>query len=265
MPENNKNINLFLSGGLGNVLFQFIAASYLKEHKSKNVIINDTLVNKNFITNNILNWKIHPFIANKLFRDKFQYSNKFHLVGLLNLFFSKLLKKPFVDSVYQRTNFYDLHSDYKFLLGYYQNLKFYDDVWFDSKLNEIAMFFDIKLHTNRIVVHYRGTDSIWAKNNSYYYERIFHEIKTLNNKVYFVTDDKIKCIEAIKEFKITNYSFFNSNIKDDFKFLAESQTIYCSPSTFSWWSSIINSDSKNITMPLYFKNRFPVEKKIRYI
>ena len=96
---------LFLSGGLGNVLFQFIAASFLKEFKSKNVLINDMLINKNFITTNVLNWKTHPFVAEELFKEKFHFINKFHFFGLLNLLISRLVKKPFINSVYQRTNF----------------------------------------------------------------------------------------------------------------------------------------------------------------
>jgi hypothetical protein len=141
---------LFLCGGFGNILFQFIAASFLKEFKSKNVCISTILVNKNFITTNVLNWKIHPFIAEELFKEKFEFTNKTHVFGLFNLFISRFLKIPFINSVYQRTNFYNLHSDYKFLLGYYQNLKFYDKIWFDSKLNEIPICFDIKPHIDRM-------------------------------------------------------------------------------------------------------------------
>lgn len=260
-----KKTIIFLCGGFGNVLFQFIAASFLKEFKSKNVCISNILVNKNFITTNILNWKTHPFIAEELFKEKFQFTNKTHFFALLNLFISRLVKTPFINSVYQRTNFNNLYSDHKFLLGYYQNLKFYDKIWFDIKLSEIADVLEIKPPVDRIAVHYRGTDSIWAKTNSNYYKIIFNEIKTLNKTAYFVTDDKEKCLETIDKYGITNYSIYSSSIKDDFKFLAESQTIFCSPSTFSWWSSIINSSSKNITMPLYFKKRFPVEKKIRFL
>ena len=256
---------MFLAGGLGNVLFQYIAASFLKEVKSKNLLINDMLINENFITTNILNWKIHPFIAEELFKEKFHFINKFHFFGLFNLLISRLIKRPFINSIYQRTDFCNLNSDSKFLLGYYQNLSFYDKIWFDSKLNEIATFFDIKPHTDRIAVHFRGADSLWAKTNSNYYKIIFREIKTLNKKIYFVTDDTKKCLELIKKYEIANYSFYSSSIKDDFKFLAESQTIYCSPSTFSWWSSILNSASKNIIMPLLFKKRFPVEINVRYL
>ena len=75
---------MFLAGGLGNVLFQYIAASFLKEVKSKNLLINDMLINENFITTNILNWKIHPFIAEELFKEKFHFINKFHFFGLFN-------------------------------------------------------------------------------------------------------------------------------------------------------------------------------------
>jgi len=256
---------IFISGGFGNVLFQFIAASYIKEFKSQKVYINTLLVNENFITKNILNWKIHPFIGEKLFTNNFDNTNKIYLFGLFKLFLSRLLKTPFLNSVYQRTNFSVFYSEHKFMLGYYQNLKFYDKKWFNLKLSEIASILEINQPVDRIAVHYRGTDSVWGKTNSNYYKIIFHEIKTLNKKIYFVTDDKKKCLEIIKKYEITNYSFYSSSIKDDFKFLTETQTIFCSPSTFSWWSSIINSDSKNITMPLYFKNRFSIEKNIRFL
>ena len=103
----------YLSGGFGNILFQYVGVSYIKDFSNCFVSVDKILINNNFITKHILKWKIHENNIDFLF-EKFNVKNNKNYLGLFFLYFSRLLKRPFFLSVYQDTYFNKIYLNMNF-------------------------------------------------------------------------------------------------------------------------------------------------------
>lgn len=254
----------YLSGGFGNILFQYVGINYIQDFSQSLVHVDKTLISNNFISKYIIRWNIHDDYSDLLFK-KCNIKSRNNYFGILFIYISKFLKYPFFSSVYQSTHFNKLYLNMNFYQGYYQNISLYDKKWFNLKIKELSNVLKINSKIDRRVLHFRGGDTVDGATHFYYYETVLREISDDQKLIYIVSDDKITCKKFLRKFYITNYKFISGNVLEDFIFLANSDTIYCAPSTFSWWASILGSENKKITMPLFYKNRFPIDKEIRYI
>ena len=66
---------IYLSGGFGNQLFQLMAASHLSS-LNFNVFIDTSLVERNFITEKLLGWKIHGNFVAQNFAQNFKFGKR---------------------------------------------------------------------------------------------------------------------------------------------------------------------------------------------
>ena len=68
--KSNKTKEVYLCGGFGNIMFQFVLINRLTE-MGHNVVIYDNFIKNNIITRYILRWKIQ----NDFYRDYFKKNN----------------------------------------------------------------------------------------------------------------------------------------------------------------------------------------------
>ena len=146
-------------------------------------------------------------------------------------------------------------------MGYYQNLNLYDSSFWDY-VAELTEKLKISIPKDRTVVHMRFGDSVWALENKTYYEKIKDVLSRVDEKIYFVSDDHVRCKEFASSIDV-DYVLIKRDMISEFKFIAESKNCFCAPSTFSWWASILNLKQKErIFMPLFFKERFKLESSV---
>lgn len=232
-----KNKNIWLMGGFGNVLFQFLFA--LKFDK-KSVQIIPTLTEKNFFTK-FLKFTIHNKTYMPLFYElNFNsYTPSFFnsFIILLKSFVSKKIKAPFLDTYFYPYDKLGLNAKNNInYFGYFQNKELLEKYDKELMVLNAAIFsvFKPKKLSRKVVVHYRLGDSDWAKANLEYYFKI-KELIILNKQEITVVTDSIQ--EASEFFNDCNVKqiFSNSPI-EDFKIMLEAVTLYTAPSTFSWWA-----------------------------
>lgn len=241
--------NIWLMGGFGNNLFQYLA--YLKlKNKGYDVHFVSNLIKENFVTK-FFGWKIHsPTILNFITTNSLNY---FKFIKTLTILFISKLFKIRTSSIFTN-NINNINNSVN-IFGYFQERKFLESCEKEfSELNDIIpansnLFFSDK----SLTIHFRWGDSSWAKLNQEYYDKI---IKLSHNyeEIIIVTDD----IDMAKlKFKsIINLNFNNSNsVLEDFTILRNSSNLACAPSTFSWWAAQLSKTCKTVYMPKYIHNK----------
>ena len=117
----------YLSGGFGNLLFQYMAIEFLRKKYQKRVLIESRLIERNFFTTKFLKWSVHQNLSELLFdKEEFFKSNLFiSIYELLNLYISKILKRRFRKYYYLPTENIDIDNRSSIIMGYFQNLSLY--------------------------------------------------------------------------------------------------------------------------------------------
>ncbi len=242
---------IWLQGGFGNILFQLVPALRIGQ---KNVYLSTYLTKKNSISY-FLGWKIHSDeYTNFFLKSKFNFNiirvNRF--LAFIHIFFgfiSKKLKTPFLGYIYfnkniQQNNIYN-NSHY---FGYFQNKIYLENhrKQLSQISNQLQSVYSNKDLSVKCAVHFRYGDSIWAKKNFTYYEKV--KSKLLNKKylITIVTDSKDEAYNFFKDLK--NFKIVSGEVIRDFSILISSDILYCAPSTFSWWAANC-SKAKDIFMP----------------
>lgn len=224
----------------------------------------DVLTQKNIFTK-IMGWKIHkPIYEYIIEKDNFNNPNLFTLIfDFFCFYISKLIEKPFLNRQFVLKSSVFPNYDNISIIGYFQNLSNFSQNEIQLFCNYISKKLNIGQIVDRTVIHFRWGDSVWAKKNEEYYKIIRQIIKSKKENYYLITDDKKKSKEFFKNTDLKIKVVSKSEI-DDFIFLAKSKNIYCAPSTFSWWASMIHHSEKNIVMPLFFKEFFNNDSGVKY-
>ena len=226
---------IWLMGGIGNNLFQ-IFLGYILEKKNYRIHYVSNLTKKNWVTK-FLGWTIHDntyrfFLKNDQIIES---SNLLVLLGMIskktgfNIFNVKYVKVINTSGFEKANNFFGYFQDKLFLKKHEE--EFHD---FCSSIHRIILS-NNPLQAGKTVVHFRGGDSLWAKENLGYYLAIKKRIKYLD-MVEIISDD----LDAAKIFfgKSKNYKFSQSTSPlTDFQTIVLASNIYCAPSTFSWWAA----------------------------
>lgn len=256
---------LYLIGGFGNILFQLLAFYSLQKNKKIKIKLVDVLTQKNIFTK-IMGWKIHKPIYNHIIKkDNFNNPNLLMITfDFFCFYISKLIKKPFLNREFVLEYSVFPNYDNISIIGYFQNLSNFSQNEIHLFCNYVSKRLNIGQIVDRTVIHFRWGDSVWAKKNEEYYKTVRQIIKSKKENYYLITDDKKKSKEFFKDTKLKITIVSNSEI-EDFIFLARSKNIYCAPSTFSWWASMICNSEKNITMPIFFKEYFNNDSGVKYL
>lgn len=231
--------------------FQLIELLRLRS-SNKEVHISIVLTERNALTS-ILNWNVHNQIYQSLLKKlavikRESYCDYFIVI---KAFLSQILKIPVCDTYF----FLKETKEKKFNFGYFQ-----DKNYLSQNRHHILnlggvirqCFYDEK-RQREYVIHYRGTDSDWAKDNKNYYEAVRKEVLLLDNHFLVITDDVEKaksCFEGC-----SNVEYQRRSPQEDFSTLVSSSTkFYMAPSTFSWWAAHALDPKVKVVMPKKIEN-----------
>ena len=244
-------MRFYLLGGLGNISFQALAVQTLLE--KNDVSLNDILIRQNQLTK-ILRWKVHENMSEFIF-EKHQFLENNHLsIALFDLpllFLSKITGK----SIFGRMWIVDpteLRSNYLAVSGYFQEQAIFNLT--SIHINHLSKrLYDVTSETrSNIVIHYRGTDSNWAKAMDDYYLKIF-DLLGSNADVIAVTDD----IARAKVDLFWCKDIRSGTVLQDLSLLLNAKTVFCAPSTMSWWAAIASTEAEKVYMPKILQTLLP--------
>ena len=227
-----KNVKIVkIKGGLGNQLFQYSFALFLKEKFGLKVILDISWFKKQTKRNFIL----PEFVNIRL--DVVELKKSSLIAKIVNyrtedLFTNMILKKNLPP-----IRVYD---------GYWQNIVFASEL---KKENLNKYFSKPIVQGDYYFIHLRGTDFKLSKSHNLidysYYRKNLKFFK--NKKVFALTDDLNEFNSTIKKSN-NEIEIFNGNEKEAFNLIFFSKGGILSNSTFCWWPVFL-SNKKNIIQP----------------
>lgn len=241
---------LYLQGGFGNVCFQLIELLRLRSSNVE-VHVSIVLTEKNALTS-ILKWNIHNPMYQSLLTKLFVKKRENHLdyFIVIKAILSKSLGIPVLDTYF----FQKKLRNKKFNFGYYQDKNYlcqnkHHIVQLGGILRQC--FYKEK-REREFVIHYRGTDSDWAKENSKYYESVRKEVLLSDKPFLVITDDMDKAKLCFKGCARVEYQMRTT--EEDFSTLVSTGAkFYMAPSTFSWWAAHALDPRVEVVMPKYLE------------
>ncbi len=217
-------IHARIVGGLGNQLFILSEALSYKKELTDEIFIYDFTNNYKIFRFSVFNCTNNFF---KIVEPKKSSLSFLILKSRFAYFYRKFFKRNFI------------FINNIFLDDYYQ------DILINNLNNSIKIFrklFNIStIPFDRVVIHIRGTDFINSKYNINllnYYQSAINIYKS--SKYYIVTDDTKFSLEIINKLKINHYEVISTDTLSDFLFIANSNKIISSNSTFSWWAGVLS-------------------------
>lgn len=261
MRESIKQI--YLWGGLGNVLYQINLAYFLYEC-GYNVQVNKGLLDYNnlFIRKSI---KVHKGVYDRV--NLFVDSNKIEIINNLSfkdVFYLIAYKFGFTFKFFKFFN-HDWPIDYDVInvnnfFGYFQktnNISFYlsKSFYLNFKSNINKEILDLVVLDSTILIHARFGDKIDVSEFDVNYFNIYNIVKEYQTIV-VVTDD-IQNAKLINFDSKTHFDLIfvcSENIIDDFYLISSAKAVVISRSSFSWWATEISVIDQKIFQPSPFYN-----------
>jgi hypothetical protein len=257
--KNKKVVKIF--GGLGNQLFQYSLALFLKNNFKKNNILLDL--------NEFRYVKHHSgFELDKLL--KIQFENLNFLSHFKYKYFKSILikKRVYFNQKNKDTNIMPNVSElenFNYLEGYWQNLELVNHILGELResliLQKKSLNFSFK--ENFVAIHIRRGDYLQNQNmygnicDLNYYKNaieIFNQMKG-TYEFYIFSDDLTWCKENFNFLKHKTYIDFNKTVIEDFNLFLNFRNKILSNSTFSWWASILNPDNLTVICPRIWNNK----------
>ena len=244
-------------GGLGNQLFQYSFALYLKKFNKKEVLL-DT---------NEFNYVNHHsgLELNKLIYNEFS-----------SISFIKHFKYRISKSLYRYKFYKQEISDVNKLpsIEEFENIEYFDGYWQTySMVNKVQdelfkslrplKINGLKINDNSVGIHVRRGDYLNSKEiymgscNIEYYKtavEILNE-KMLEPEFYIFSDDIPWCKQNFDFIKNKKFVDFNDSSFEDFILLIRLRNKIISNSTFSWWAAMLNKNSNIIVSPNKWNNQ----------
>ena len=165
------------------------------------MFIDTSLVERNFITEKLLGWKIHGNFVEQNFAQNFRFGKRPQinvLYDLAILSLSNALNGRVFSHEFVRTERNFIHPDAKIIMGYFQNLRMYSSDQFERYLKLLETIISSKSLQNRTVIHFRWGDSDWAKKHSSYYSKVFEIAKNINGQLFLSLSAKVDWMNVVK-------------------------------------------------------------------
>mgnify|MGYP005646322849 CR=1 FL=1 len=229
-----KTANVKFQGGLGNQLFQFAFALYLKEHFKLNVTVDKSWYQN---TNNRID------LLYKFIRPEYQFLEKnYYKYNIIN----KILSRS------EKLIVYSLKKNKLITLkfnGYWQ------DIYFANYLKNNSNYFN-QLNFKKIingdyyVFHLRRGDFKTSKahyllNDQFYIDN-YHFFN--KKKIFILGENKNDSLILKDKIDNKNIEIANLSEEDSFKLIFNAKGGISSNSSFCWWS-IFLSENRNWIMP----------------
>ncbi|MER5139605.1 MULTISPECIES: alpha-1,2-fucosyltransferase [Enterobacterales] len=234
---------IFLSGGLGNNLFQIAYGEYLNQN-GYHVCYNTYLTQKNIVTK-FLGWSIHKNeITSKLLMSKTR-SDKLNVIDIIFLAYTLFKKKIKHDNLHSTP---EVPTERYF--GYATQGNHLNKKIFSILANKINMIFHEKISKEKkgTVLHIRRGD--FSKDCSLadeYYINSLEKMK-IKDEVIIVTDTP-KIMGHVKKYISENARLSNGkSMLDDFFVILNAEKVIMSNSTYCYWACILGN-VKQVTFP----------------
>ena len=244
-------------GGIGNQLFQLNRAISLKLH-GKNVEVLHYGVFKKII-NLIIDHSSHDDwidIRGLCHSIDIRYKS-INLYDLFKLILSYVNKRIFSRSEFDTSLKNRLNSFNYYDIGYFQRKDQFSKEAQEILIDKLLEIFKLNKKTNKkriINFHLRGGDFFYRENNIDILKKpnfneikkIIENIKTKDVSINVLSDDK----KIFKNDIFIGYeiNFISSSPKEDFIFLARSDQIFVSQSSYSYWAFLLANKTRNCTL-----------------
>jgi len=265
-----QRLFIHLQGGLGNQLFIYFGAEYLRQIYNKKIFFISTTSNQ-LSKIGIAKFKNESILL--------QNANRFFILIFAKISRLRLFKKYiyFANDVgYEEIN--GKAESLKFISGYFQSYLYseesrlkpsviYENLIASSRNKQLLRDIDFR---NSVAIHVRRGDYLLDKNSYFgllsaeYYREALLKISLIKSydSVYLFSDTKITDVfkenlnisTAIKVSDMTKCE----NLDDIFTLalLTKFENCIISNSTFSWWGAYLGNENKIVVVPSkWFKNR----------
>jgi hypothetical protein len=244
------SVNIWLMGGLGNVLFQVNYGRFLRA-QGLEVNFIDNLVRDNIFTR-LLGWTIHAPDYRKL-------DEKFHTFGFLYAGLAILSAKMNVCqfSSFTSDTFAFPANLSKNVFCYFQSQTNLREAGIRINRGELVPSNSKVSSQNDLVIHRRYTDTGWPQPDL---TPIIPIIKT--HKIIVCSESKE---DACKELSQYDLDYENSTALSsfgDFIKLIDCKVLVCSNSTFCLWAALLG-DHQSVYMPKLLIDSFPVVRDLQ--
>lgn len=254
-----KKIELILSGGLGNQMFQYAYARKVQlDNENCKLVINTTLYDSDRFR--------RDFSLVQLFlNEEVDVINKAHplirAAGGLSNYFENTIYNIFscFNVCVWRSKKYRKLKDCAYIYGYFQSEKYFHKyahlikkelrVKTRTEQKNIAILNRIS-STNSVCVHIRRGDYVSENllmcDQSYYETAISYMKEKLDSPTFFLFSDDIQW--AKDNFKDTNYVYVENANKDyqELELMYNCKHFIMSNSSFSWWAQYLSDFNDKI-------------------
>tara|TARA_B100000795_G_scaffold265925_1_gene248402 strand:- start:385 stop:1287 length:903 start_codon:yes stop_codon:yes gene_type:complete len=278
-----KYVLISFFGGIGDQIFQFSFANYLK-NKLKCEVYVDLSYYQSSLNYNKLSFRLKSITKKKfqikknLLKINFRYLSYIRFLSFIkldylfssinNIFFNKKVDK-FIYEYSQNNKKYQLLTK-SFYYGYWHNLKYLKDLkkFINQNLvkdvlknKNIQKFINSKINDKTICLHIRGGDYKWVKSHNtleskYYIDSINFFIRKIKNPTFHIYTNDIIFAKKIMSNLLNNYKHeymkdYKFSDIDEFSLFGVYKYSIIANSTFSLLSSYI---SKNNLISIAPKN-----------
>lgn len=257
-----KKAIIYLSGGLGNQMFQYAFAKSLQLKYNLKFEINTTFYNKSFkdqtpreIGLNLFNLNFETCKDNLLQRIILKFREKLSdIISSNNLAY-------YNENKVNIKNFNKLNLKGKnYFRGYWQNSKYFESIRNDLKI-DFSLDHNLKnldtntlkkiTGTNSVCIHvrrkdYLGTDYDVVEVN--YYRNALKKLKSQSEDLNFFifSDDITWCNENLSF--LANSTFCSFSMLNDFHLMSLCKYFIIPNSTFSWWAAYLSNNTNKIVI-----------------
>lgn len=271
-------IIVYISGGLGNQMFQYAFSTGLKKYTDKikydTTVYDYQKIHDGFVLENIFGIDCERATKKEIKNFSFYESNKFSKIPrkIFGPKKSQIIEKGFFEGKLAPYKKFEIY-DNKYYQGYWQSYKYFDDCLiqkqfiFKKILNEKNNELKNNIENNPekyCAIHIRRGDYITSgytlfKNisSTSYYNNAINKVFNINKNIRFlVFSDDINWVKNNMNIPNACYIDWNKG-KDsyvDMQLMSLCKYIIMANSTFSWWAAYLNPN--NIHKKIYTPNEW---------
>ena len=246
--EKQKNLFVFLHGGLGNQLFQLASAYGISKKHCMNLVL--------LYDNNYRRTMTHNKTADEFFSTIFNY---FNYTCIENIDFTDVNVYTEPNCFHYDDSIIKERKDY-LLTGYFQNQKYFKD--YKNELIEILKNDGISNNLlqeypqlkESYFIHIRRGDYVKHPlyefdRDTYFRKAIDYILEKENDAHFFIVSDDIEYCKTYDVLDSIKKTFVNMETLDTLYFMANcAKGGICSNSSFSGWGTLLNPNEKKIVV-----------------
>lgn len=281
-----NEIHVYLTGRLGNQLFQYAFARRFQKQYGGKIICNVYDLEHRSQKMKHIPYKFSYDMVNYKLNENVQiedekpawFADLYHpVVRVLKkvcpkLYFKILSKKGYL--VWQSNDYIDipkLKCDSLFLNGWWQNFQFFHEV--EKELSDEIVpttpcveanqaLYNVAQNTNSVCISIRGGNYLFPNvkkklfvcDNNYFYEAVEIMLKKLDKPEFIIFSDDLNWVREYINFekRFPNVRFFyetgTDSVEEKIRLMTMCKNFIISNSTFSWWAQYLSKNKNKIVI-----------------